>query len=136
MKHYKKQDGSIWAFESDGSQDHLIEQDMMLLTQAELEAIRNPAPTIDQLIAANVREIQSALDAQAKARGYDSILSACSYAAQPTGAPFQAESAAFVAWRSAVWAQAYAALAQVQAGTVPMPTPAEAVAAMPALSLP
>ena len=29
MKHYKKPDGSIWAFEDDGSQDALIAPDMV-----------------------------------------------------------------------------------------------------------
>lgn len=28
MKSFKKPDGSIWAFEDDGSQDHLITEDM------------------------------------------------------------------------------------------------------------
>ena len=82
-------------------------------------------------VAGAVSAIQAALDAAAKAHGYDNIVSACSYAAQATGAPFQAEGAAFLAWRSAVWTQAYAVLAQVTAGTVPLMTPAQAVAAMP-----
>lgn len=29
MKHYKKTNGSVWAFELDGSQDHLITADMV-----------------------------------------------------------------------------------------------------------
>jgi hypothetical protein len=99
-------------------------------------AVEPAAPSSADLIAANVAAIQVRLDSEAKSRGYDNILSACSYAAQVPGAPFQAEGAAFLAWRSTVWAQAYATLAQVQAGAVPMPTPADAVAAMPALLLP
>jgi len=94
------------------------------------------APTFDQLIAANTAAIQSALDAQAVAKGYDSIISACSYAAQASGEPFQAEGAAFLTWRSDVWTQAYATLADVEAGTVPMPTPEEAVSQMPAYVAP
>lgn len=95
-----------------------------------------PAPTFDALVAANTAAIQRELDRQAQAKGYDNIVSACTYAAQPVGAPFQAEGAAFLAWRSQVWTQAYATLALVQAGTATMPTPAEAVAAMPVLELP
>lgn len=79
--------------------------------------------------------VQAELDARARARGYDGILSACSYAAQPPGAPFQAEGAAFIAWRSATWSEAYAVQADVLAGLRPMPTPAEAVAAIPDLEL-
>ncbi|MDB5822153.1 MAG: putative phage tail fiber protein [Herminiimonas sp.] len=98
--------------------------------------VQPSAPTVEQLIAANVAAIQSELDRQAAAKGYDNILSACTYAIQPVGAPFQAEGAAFVAWRSAVWSQAHAILASVQAGEVVMPTTAQAVADMPAVVLP
>jgi hypothetical protein len=89
-----------------------------------------------QAIAANTAAIQAELDRQALDKGYDNIVSACSYAAQPEGAPFQAEGAAFLAWRSAVWSHAYSVLADVEAGNIPMPTPEEAVAQMPALVLP
>lgn len=92
-------------------------------------------PSADELIARNVAAIQAELDRRAQAKGYDSILSACSYAA-PEGVPFQTEGAAFLKWRSDVWSQAYAVLAEVKAGTRPMPTPEESVAAMPPLVLP
>lgn len=36
MKYYKKQ-GEVWAFESDGSQDHLITEEFTEMTQAEIE---------------------------------------------------------------------------------------------------
>jgi hypothetical protein len=85
---------------------------------------------------ANTAAIQNELDRRAQEKGYDNIVSACSYAAQEVGAPFQAEGAAFLQWRSAVWSQAYAVLAEVQAGNAPMPSPEEAVAMMPILSLP
>lgn len=45
MKHYWKSDGSVWAFESDGSQDEYITGDMSLMTQAEIAAHLAPAPT-------------------------------------------------------------------------------------------
>ncbi|MDO8931478.1 MAG: hypothetical protein Q7U97_03710 [Rhodocyclaceae bacterium] len=79
------------------------------------------------------RAVQSALDVEAKARGYDNILSACSYAAVAN--PFQAEGAAFLNWRSAVWAYCYAQLAAVQAGQ-PQPSVEALVAGIPALVLP
>lgn len=43
MKHYLK-DGILWAFEADGSQDHLITGDMVPLSDEELEALRAPPP--------------------------------------------------------------------------------------------
>jgi hypothetical protein len=44
MKHFLKPDQSIWAFEADGSQDHLITEDMTPIGDAELEALRAPKP--------------------------------------------------------------------------------------------
>jgi hypothetical protein len=85
-----------------------------------------------QLEAAITTAVQAQLDATAVAHGYDDVLSACSYAAQPVGSTFQAEGLAFLTWRSAVWTQAYATLASVEAGTAQLPTPAQAVASMPA----
>ena len=70
--------------------------------------------------------VQNMLDSAAKAKGYDSILSACSYAAYPN--PFQAEGQEFVAWRGAVWAKCYEILREVEAGTRPAPTVSELLA--------
>lgn len=44
MKYYKKVSGEIYGFEDDGSQDHLIEDDMVALTTEESDAINNPPP--------------------------------------------------------------------------------------------
>lgn len=95
-----------------------------------------PPPTREQQIAQIEAALQAEMERRAKLRGYDSLLSACSYAAQPLGSPFQAEGAAFVIMRSTVWADAYVRLAQVEAGESSLPTPADAVAAMPPLVLP
>jgi hypothetical protein len=96
----------------------------------------NPARRRDVQVAAITAAVQAELDRRARDRGYDSIVSACSYAAQPAGAPFQAEGAAFLQWRSDVWSQAYATLADAETGARQMPTPEQAVAQMPALVLP
>lgn len=42
MKHYKSPTGSVHAYELDGSQDHLIDAAMTLMTGAQVEAHRNP----------------------------------------------------------------------------------------------
>lgn len=42
MKHFKKPDGSLWAFESDGSQDRLITPDMVPVSDAVLAQMRGP----------------------------------------------------------------------------------------------
>ncbi|GHH05809.1 hypothetical protein [Pseudodonghicola xiamenensis] len=47
-----------------------------------------------------------------------------------------AEVATFISWRDQVWQAAYAMLAEVEAGTIPAPTPAEVVAALPVIAWP
>ena len=80
-----------------------------------------PPPTQEQIIAAFSAQIQGRLDAFARGRNYDGILSACTYATS-TMAKFKAEGQACVNLRDATWSAAYNILAQVQAGTRPMPS--------------
>lgn len=44
MKYYKKPDNSVWAFEADGSQDHLITDEMRKMTAAEVQEHINRVP--------------------------------------------------------------------------------------------
>lgn len=80
--------------------------------------------------------VDSLLEDAARSHGYGSILSAVSYASQREGARFQAEGAAFLEWRTAVYDKALTVLAGVKAGSSPMPTNDEIRALMPALTLP
>ena len=68
---------------------------------------------------------QVALDGTAHAWGYDSIVSAASYAAS-TNRQFAAEAAALIAWRDAVWVAAYALQTRIAAGAQPLPETAAA----------
>jgi hypothetical protein len=79
-----------------------------------------------------ISAVQNLLDTTAQSKGYNDIISACSYAAQAVGQPFQAEGMAFLTWRSTVWNTAYTMLAQIKAGTIAMPTVAQALALIPA----
>jgi len=74
--------------------------------------------------------IQSMLDETAKERGYDSILSLCTYATS-TNAKFAAEGQAAVEWRDEVWAKGYAILADVESGARAIPTVDELLAELP-----
>lgn len=94
-----------------------------------------PPPSVESQVAALTTAVQAAMDAQARALGYDDIKTAITYRGDPNP-KFAAEAEAFFAWRSSVWTQAYAHLALVQAGQAPMPTVEEAIAMMPALELP
>lgn len=63
---------------------------------------------------------QKRLDTFAQTRNYDGILSACTYASSSVP-KFQAEGQYCVGARDATWAKLYEMLAEVQAGTRPVP---------------
>lgn len=80
--------------------------------------------------------VQAYMDAAAKAKGYDNLLSAVTYAEEPAVPKFEAEGIAFRAWRSAVWAYCYDQMAAVLTGQREIPTPEQLVIELPYLILP
>lgn len=77
-------------------------------------------------------QVQAMLDEAAKALGYDSCLSVCSYI--DTGVEkFDKEGVQFRRWRSAIWARGYELLDEVKAGERPVPTPEKLPGLMPKL---
>lgn len=91
------------------------------------------APTQAQVIATLEAAVQTYMDAQAQGAGYDSLLSAVSYAGS---AKFGAQAGAFIAWRDACWSYCYGVEAAVQAGTQAVPTAAALVAGLPPITIP
>ena len=86
--------------------------------------------------AAVVTATQARLDTFANTRNYDGILSACTYASSAVP-KFQSEGQYCVNARDNTWAALYALMADVQAGTTPMPaTIDEVVALLPELTWP
>ena len=79
-------------------------------------------PTAEERLKLFQTAVQQSLDDRAKLAGYDGILSAITYADEPSVPKFQAEGLAFRAWRSVVWAACYDILASVQAGEREEPT--------------
>ena len=100
--------------------------------ETEMDRLRQEQNDIYKAGAAEA--VQNMLDSAAKAKGYDSILSACSYAAYPN--PFQAEGQEFVAWRGAVWAKCYEILREVEEGARPAPTVPELLEEIAATTTP
>jgi hypothetical protein len=97
-----------------------------------------PAPVLapsQDPTSAYVDAVQAHLDAEARTRNYDGILSACTYATS-TVPKFKAEGQACVDWRDAVWSQCYTLLAQVQSGATPPPTVEALVASLPPMAWP
>lgn len=93
-------------------------------------------PTADEVRAMITLATQARLDDFARTRNYDGILSACSY--DSSAVPqFAAEGACCVTGRDATWAALYAVLAEVLAGTRPMPESfADVETLLPALEWP
>ena len=94
-----------------------------------------PPPTPEQIIAQYTAAVQKHLDDFAKARGYDGILSAATYAAS-TVPKFAAEGQYAVEARDATWAKCYEILAAVEAGSRLIPTLDELLAELPVLTWP
>lgn len=76
--------------------------------------------------------VQQRLDTVARSLGYDSILSACSYASSSVP-QFQAEGQAATAWRDATWAAVAHIFADVASGARVEPTVPELLAELPAV---
>lgn len=82
------------------------------------------------------RRVQQWLDDLAKRHGYDSIMTAVSYANEHSVPRFQEQGAAFSNLRSLVWERCYATLAAVKAGEMAMPDIDQFIAGMPMVSIP
>ena len=75
--------------------------------------------------------IQNMRDTEARARGYDGILSLCSYATS-TNPVFKREADIAVPWRDAVWSAGYKIIADVKSGSRELPTVEDMLAELPA----
>lgn len=80
-----------------------------------------PQPSPEEIQASIVSATQQRLDDFARTRNYDGILSLCTYATSAVP-KFQAEGQYGVTARDATWATLYQILAEVEAGTRPVPS--------------
>lgn len=94
-------------------------------------------PTFTRILTAADYEqaIQKRVDATAAERRYSDGGSCSSYA-NSTNPAWAAEAQAFIAWRDAVWAHAYAEMAKVEAGERSQPSVEEFIAELPAMTWP
>lgn len=97
-----------------------------------------PAEVIERSAASRstlVEAVQGHLDATARARNYDGILSLASYAAS-NNPPFAAEGRAGADWRDAVWLHCYGVLDDVTNGLRPVPSVDALIAELPEMVWP
>lgn len=76
------------------------------------------------------------IDQTAKALGYDSIVTAVSYADEPAVPAFQREGAALRAFRSRCYARLYVLQGEAMAGQRAIPTPTELIGLLPVFEAP
>lgn len=57
MKYFKNDNGEVFAFESDGSQDHLITADMTEIDEAQVQSVIDSSLPIEQLLDKKQSEI-------------------------------------------------------------------------------
>lgn len=92
-------------------------------------------PTAEEILKIMQDAIQRHMDAKARERNYDGILSLCTYATS-TNPKFSAEGQAGVSWRDECWSRGYEIMAEVQQGLRPIPTEQELLGELPALVCP
>jgi len=119
----------LLAGEVSGKRIAVNEEGGCVLVDRDEAAVRAAA------LSALTYSVQAHLDGAARGAGYDSIYTAVSYADEPAVPRFQAEGQAFRAWRSLVWAAANAVRAEVEAGSRPIPSAEQLIAALPVLDL-
>lgn len=101
-----------------------MEKDLLNATNDGID--KAPLPTAEELatieknkyIKSVSNAVQSVLDSEAQAAGYDNIHTAVTYAAETAVARFSNEGKSFRKWRSLVWDYCYSALAQFEADMV------------------
>lgn len=89
-------------------------------------------PTEEELQQQFEDGIEAYMDSVVQTRNYKNIHTAASYV-NSTNEKFAREGAACNKWRDDVWDKCYAILAEVKAGTRPIPTLEEVIAELPVL---
>jgi sulfur transfer complex TusBCD TusB component (DsrH family) len=80
-----------------------------------------------------INAVQNLLDTTAQSRGYDGIVSLCTYISSHVP-NFQTEAQAGVNWRDACWASCYQIMSDVEAGKRALPTVEEVLATLPPMT--
>jgi hypothetical protein len=133
---YDTEDGTLVEDKPSYQPDlEVLEQPTGSVSDGVLTLTYTKRPKTNEEISETVtRAVQAHMNAKAAERNYDSIDTACLYAATPN--TYQAESQAYLDWRAACWDYCYAEQAKMVAGQRPLVTMAEFIAELPVLSLP
>lgn len=145
---YQREDGSFvithngnpYHVPNEGEFQELWAEISAKISSGELTAIPEPKepvpePTLEELQNMFTEAIQAHLNAFARTRNYDNILSAATYASS-TAPKFRAEGQYAVEARDATWARGYEILAEVESGERPLPSLDDVLAELPVLVWP
>jgi hypothetical protein len=114
---------------------HLLPAGCVPITDEEAAILTAPPPpTPEQLLKAIEQAIEKHMDEVAQSKKYDNRDSCRLYAGYVN--PFQAEAIAFGQWVSACWVASNQAQSDIANGLRTIPTPKEAVAALPVMGWP
>lgn len=116
MKYFKDPDLNIYAFEEDGSQDHLITSNLTNISENEVFELKELKLSKNDIIQKYISMLQTWLDNFVKTRGYNNLLSACTYY-NSTNPKFKTEGEYALKIRDQVWDKCYSILAEVNNGT-------------------
>lgn len=96
-------------------------------------AVSPPPPTADEMKKLYIEAVQNRLDSFAQSKGYDGIMSACTYVASSI-ASFANEAQRCVLLRDETWNACYKILTDIEQGKRTIPTIDEMLAELPALT--
>lgn len=115
MKYYKDKNNEIYAYEDNHVAQGLA-NGLQEITEKEVDKILHPplseTEAKQKLIEDFKKAVQSILDRKARSKGYDDIVSACSYAGYEN--EFEKEGRAFGVWRAKCWKWGYGLLSKYQ----------------------
>lgn len=130
---YFKQNDEIYAYDDEQVKAGLA-KGLQEITETQANKILNPplseAEAKAKLIEDFKKVVQDILDTKARSKGYDDIVSACSYAGYDN--EFRVEGEAFGIWRAKCWRWGYDLLAKYKdTSTKKIPSIEEMLKSMP-----
>jgi len=129
MKYFKDDNDEIFGFEPDGSQNHLIKDNMVEITIDDVNAINHSKKTLDQLIGDINQAVESMLSQLITDNGYSSRINYSKYVGYDN--IFRNNAEALGAYEAEVWVYCEAQIVLLKSGDRTIPTTVEFLTELP-----